>query len=273
MSRRQTRSEITDPLKSAFDAVRTIDETVPALIEYGDLSGIDQLVKRLASALKISPEILAPLSEQARARIEEQRANTGRKLRQAAEVMGCEVQYRPPYVSVGCVTLHEKRPGEWSLAVLDGVVLETIRTTNGKVLAEHAFAKIEEIESALQKTDAFIEDLQAAREAVRGSATNPIPVNLLMVLGSHGRSLKKLLTSADNLGAGQGLSRAQFGYLLSRVAHQGSESGKSAILKLRFSGATQHDTKQPQHFIPIPDNSDPRRMTGHRRVTSVTISD
>lgn len=260
-----------EPTAQALAAIKAIEAAFKTLVAEADVSAIDKLLGELALALDVPTSILSPASERVRTTLLQQRGSLANDLREIAEARGCEVRCPLPYVSVGCVTLHERRPNEWSLSVLDDVPIQTIRTTNGRSLAAHALRVIDDIESFLEKWRSFTKDLRSARDALRRANDDTIPANALMLLCAHGSALHALLTSPRGAPADPGISRAQFGFLLRRLA---DEAGTASIgLTLAFSGATQHDTRHPEHYISIPDVPDPRRHCGHRRVASVTLSE
>ena len=255
-----------DTGRSAQEAVKAIEIATRDLMERGDVLTLEELLPKLASALGVPTVVFDSITDRAQATAEQLRAAMGKDLHDCAEKAGCDAEFKPPYVSVGCVTYHEKPPGEWSLSILDSVVIDTIRTTSGDVLVEHAVQRIKNIESALGTIDSFSQDLKIAHSAICTTRSDPAPANLLMLLCSHGKSLRRLLSSSEKTRFEQGFSRAQFGYMLSCLAQRESSGG------VRLIGATQHDTKSPQRYIAVPNNPDPRRTAGSRRVSAISIT-
>lgn len=270
---RPQRAGTQDPKKQASLAVEQLGFALNELIDQGNLSGVEKVVADLSSTIGLEETAVAPLLHRAREEAGRRPVGFDPELRAAAQKEGCAFESKHPYLLFGCITLHEKKPGEWTLSILDGVQVETIRSRRANVVAEHCIAQIVRIEDVLGRANALTEDILTAWDVLRGSAPghDSISANLLMVLASHGRGLKNVLVSADAGERRSPLSRAQFGYLLARIS-RGADNGLPSGIKIRFSGADQARTKNPANYIAIPENDDPRRTTGRRLVSTITIS-
>jgi hypothetical protein len=270
MSSRTPQGNLPDAPKVALDAIETV---LRSTCETGDTKDFVKLLHGLGDTLGLSNEVLDSLSNRMRTKIDDLRRDVWRDLRDEAEKFGVEVQCRPPYATLGAVKLEQKPSGDWALSVHDSVILETFRDAPGRLIAERVIDRIEKIEAALKDVRPFAEALVFASESVSGSQAGEVSANVLMVMSSFGRSLKKCLTSSDHLPAtSPGLSRAQFGYLLCRLSDLGFESTDPGIPSLRFHGATQFDTKQTYRYVSVPKNSDPRRISDAQLVAKITVS-
>lgn len=276
MLKNKHKSSKSDLMTNVARAVIDIKTTLEQLVLEANIQAIDQVEEIFALEFGFPVKSLSEFRKRASALIDEQRSNFNRELQEVAEQSMCQVQNRTPHVSVGCVVFKQKKDkndewsGEWSVSVIDHVEIEVIRTYSGRFLAEHALRIIKKIENALEDSSKFIQDLLYVREVMRGANDNSLPANLMMVLCSHGRALKKLLKSSDSLQLEKGLSRAQFGFLLRRISeiNMGSSSPKISLI-----GATQLDTKQVQSFISVPDKDTPRSITHFKSITSIKINE
>ena len=238
----------------------------------GNLAEARRLAADLQNLLGIAPEALAPWLQEVEDASKGIRASLGGELKAAAEDVGCQFDFRPPYVSMGCVTLHEVSTGTWNLSVLDGVTLESLHTHSAATLAQAARRHIDAIQETLSKARPFAKTLVAAYDLLRQSQPDQshFSPNLLMALPRYGRGLKKELTSAVE--EGTPLSRAQFGFLLSHIHSRGGEWGDDAV-RLDFKGATQHVTRDPFRFVSLPGEDDPRRSSQPTPISSLKVVD
>ena len=203
--------------------------------------------------------------------METQRSKTGGALKSAAKEAACHFDFRPPNAEFGCVLLRENRPGRWALSILDNVAVETLSSTDGSWLGKAALRHITGIEKSLDRVDQFAHELAEAALVCRRAEAGPVPANLLMLLTSFGRGLKRELTSSNGSTGRAGVARAEFGYLLSRVHRLAKE--KDAYPRLSFSGAAQGDAAKAHQFIAVPDSDDPRQRTNRRLVSAITVSE
>jgi hypothetical protein len=268
MAKSRRADQDSDPAKEALAGLKSFSGSLEALIEQGAFAEVRRIVGKLGSSLELEKDALEPFLKKAEARITEQAKVTTRDLKDAAASSEIEVEVRSPYVSVGCVRLHEKKPGEWTVSVLDNVPGAVIRTSNGSLLAERAVGIIEGVERRLRDGEGFLESLSLAASAFDLAK---VPVNPLMVLCSHGRGLKKGFSSADTLPPRDGLSRGEFGHLLAWIKAEGaSETSEGA--RIHFHGATQQETNRAHQFVPVPDRPEPRKILKHRLISRISIS-
>lgn len=269
MATRKTGSNaVTDP-KTILEMVQYARQ---ALGDRGDGTALEQLVAGLAAELRLPEAAIAEELARDRERVDERRRRIGPELLEAAQAANCTAEYKHPFVTVGCVTFKEVKPGEWKMSILDSIQVGTVNTGSGKILVEQAVARIVEIEESLRRTEAFAKDLLTASDALLAGASRPVPLNVVMVLCSQGTWLSKALASSHRLAGERGLSRAQFGFLIANVLQLSADGTSSKIrLRIRLHGATQSDTKQPNRYIAVPDSVDPRRESKSRMITSATI--
>jgi hypothetical protein len=261
-----------EPARQVHDATKALATALRKLREHGDIATLKRSFKTLEKELELQVDIFAPAIADVEAGLKCARERLGNELKQLAREANCEFKYVPPHITFGCVTLQEKTTGVWELSVLDGVPLETIRTVGASRLANRAVWHIEQIEAALAKSEAFLEILAAAYEMARVSApeASQFSPNLLMLLASFGRTLKKQLVSVSGSEV-RPLTRAQFGFLLERIRRMRNELEATSIPTLRFEGAVVQVTHQPSRFVAIPNGTDPRRNLPYRLVSSVAL--
>ncbi|HRY15581.1 MAG: hypothetical protein KDJ31_13360 [Candidatus Competibacteraceae bacterium] len=253
--------------------VDALAESLSALRAQGNLKDFTDVVKHLQKSLDLPLEVIDQMIKIAEQEARRARKALGSGMKEAAEKQGCHFDYRPPYISFGCVTFHEqeKNPGTWELSILDGVVIETLSSQNATRLAEAALGKINRIKDALSKEEAFVKNLIAAYEWWRliSPENRYVSPNLLMLLCTYGRGFRKQLTSAINTSSSP-LARAEFSYLLARV-HRRATEGVKGFPKMEFHGATQHVTKDPFRFIAIPNLDDPCQMTQSQLIAGLAL--
>lgn len=270
MAKQRRSAEANDAAKTGTEAAKTVRLAIDAMINAGEFAGIEKVVKELARRLDIPREAFSDLLERARQAVDAGRAKTGEALKTAAKEAGCQFDYRPPNAEFGCVLLRERSPGQWSLSILDNVSIETCSTTDGSALGEVALRHITEIEKALGGVDQFAKDLVESATACRRTDNGPLPANLLMLLTSFGRGLKRELVSSKGTSNRPGLSRAEFGFLLARLHRLARKDQEYP--QLSFVGAAQGDAAKAHHFLAVPDADDPRKKSNRRLISAITVS-
>jgi hypothetical protein len=253
------------PLSMGLDAVRLLGDAIESMSEQGDVSGLEQVFSKLALSVGVSADAFSPAVEKALHQAEQIKADFGPQLKKTAAEVTCQFSLRQPFVSLGCVRLHEKSEGKWVLSILDNEPIETIRSLDARVLVERSVTYIEQVEAALKDIDGFAENLKRAYATAKGDNCDRVSANLLMVLCSHGRQLKKHASSSGHIDIKTGFTRAQFSYLLGALKH--SQSG----FPLHYHGATQHES-QPERYIAVPESPDPRVICECHRITAITIN-
>jgi len=271
------RSNISDPKNEASRAIEQLDAAFEELVDQGNLAGLVEMVNNLASIMGLDETALVPFLERVKRESSAVPHEFFKGLEELAREEECDFANRRPFISFGCVTIREndKKPGEWSLSILDGVQVERVRTRRPETLAARCLEHIVRIEDALSKTKAIAEDIQVAWEVLRGvfPTVDSVPANLLMLLASHGKRLRKLIESADQLWNKNGLSRAQFGFVLSRIQRGAASGTEEFPIRVDTRGAPQGKAQDPRNYIPIPEADSPRRqLTNPRLVHHIVIS-
>ncbi len=242
---------------SVYNHTDALAGAITSLRAEGNLKAFTDAVKYIQKALDLPNETAEQWIAKAEQEAPKIRQSLGAGLKEAAQKNGCGFEFRPPYISFGAITFHERNPGTWELSIMDGVVIETLSTQNADSLATAALAKIKRIKDVLDKDEMHVKNLVAAYDWLQLSSTENrhVSPNLLMLLCTYGKGLRKQLTSAT-ANAVQPLSRAEFSYLLARI-HRRAAEGIKGFPKLAFHGAIHVVTKDPSRFISIPGTDDP----------------
>lgn len=254
-----------DPLPGALRTIGELAAAIAALQERGDIEGLNKVFDDFCAATEIQQDAFSTIISKANKRSEQLRKEFGHEIRELTRAVNCACDIKLPYVTIGCVKLHEKSQGRWELSVLDSEAITSFRAKLAEDLVENALEQIKAIEVALGKVDEFVRDLRKAYVFAKSDKVDRVSANLLMLLTSYGRNLKKYLSSSGDLIGGGGFSRAQFGFLLS-AAHRAVP--RDSII---MHGATQNDNK-PEKYVSVPKSVDPRELCEYRRITSLTIS-
>lgn len=249
---------------------KALAEAASVVCAEGNLAGAQRIAACVQNLLDASPDALKPWLDKAQGATSRLRHSLGADLRDLAASHRCHFDFRPPYITFGCVTLHERTAGIWELSILDGVTIDTLPTQSATTIANAAFNHIRAIEDSLKDAKLFAKTLGAAYQWLR----HVIPErtffspNLLMLLCTHGRGIRRQLTSS--LDSGAPISRAQFGFLLSRVHTAGQSWGKEGV-RLEYHGATQHVTKDASRFVSLPGSDDPRHHSQHTPIADLAV--
>jgi len=265
MTSKNSAMQTKEPLTMGLESVRVLSDAISSLRDLGDVDGLEQVLAKLAIATGVSTEVLSPTISLARHRAEQIAADFGQLLKKTAGAAACEFTLKLPFISLGCVRLHKKSECKWSLSVLDNEPIETIRALDARILVEKSIAQIETVEATLKNLVEFEATLKSAYVFAKGDNCDRVSANLLMVLCSHGSKLKKHASSSGQMDIKAGLTRAQFGYLLSALRH--SMSGSS----FQYHGATQSES-QSDKYIAVPESPNPRVLCDCGRVTAITIN-
>ena len=243
---------------SVYNHTDALAGAITSLCAEGNLKAFTDAVKYMQKTLDLPNETIEQWIAKAEQEAPKIRQSLGAGLKEAAQKNSCGFEFRPPYISFGAVTFHERTPGTWELSIMDGVVIETLSTQNAASLATAALAKIKRIKDVLDKDELHVKNLVAAYDWLRLSSTENryVSPNLLMLLCTYGKGLRKQLTSAATANSVQPLSRAEFSYLLARI-HRRAAEGIKGFPKLAFRGAIHVVTKDPSRFISIPGTDDP----------------
>jgi hypothetical protein len=225
------------------------------LAESGQAASLQKAIGALATELSVPIDAFSELIATADAAAKDSRRKIGDDLRQAATDAACAFEFRLPFVTFGCVTLHEKDVGVWELTILDKTVLRTLRTLRASELAAAALEQIVAIENVLQRSGDIGKEMATAYESFqRAGGGEEISPNLLMLLCSHGRDLRKHLA----LGSAPSpslLSRPQMGFLLRRLVKDSTSQDK----RWRLKPATIHVTKDSHRYVSVPKTEGPRQ--------------
>ena len=243
---------------SVYNHTDALAGAITSLCAEGNLKAFTDAVKYMQKTLDLPNETAEQWIAKAEQEAPKIRQSLGAGLKEAAQKNGCGFEFRPPYISFGAVTFHERNPGTWELSIMDGVVIEALSTQNADSLATAALAKIKRIKDVLDKDEMHVKNLVAAYDWLQLSSTENryVSPNLLMLLCTYGKGLRKQLTSAMTANSVQPLSRAEFSYLLARI-HRRAVEGIKGFPKLAFRGAIHVVTKDPSRFISIPGTDDP----------------
>ena len=245
--------------------------SLKALKDRGDVAGFENAVRELQDALQLPDDVVRVWLGEAAEREREVRRQLGPGLKEAALREACHFEFRPPYVTLGCVTIFEKQPGLWHLSVLDTVVIKRIETQNAEELANAALDIIRGIDAALLQAQELGKGVVVALQWL-GDAYADMPdqpVNLVRLLCTYGKELRRGLGSTMDLPK-YVLSREAFGYVLARLqrlAHEGSDGYPT----LAFRGATQHVTPDPTRYVSVPKDDNPRSKSTHSAVTAIAV--
>lgn len=259
---------------SVYNHTDTLAGAIASLRSQGNIKEFTAAVKYVQTKLDLPTEVVDQWVAKAEQEAPKIRHTLGSGLKEIAERNGCSFDFRPPYISFGCVMLHERIPETWDLSVLDGVVIESLSTQDAASLSGAALTQINRIQEALSKEEPFAKGLIAAYNWLRQAKTKPedrfVAPNLLMVLCTYGKGLRKQLTSAVSTTPVSPLSRAEFSYLLARVRSR-AMAGVKGFPKLEFHGATQLVTKDPSRFISIPNQDDPHQTTHSDPIAGIAL--
>jgi len=253
------------------DAAANLGQAISNLVEAGAVQVLEKLLQRLAASTSQGIETFEGILRQAKDTQTRLEARVSSDITRSARTAKCEVRCNPPFYTIGCVTIHHGKSGKWDLTVLDKVVVESTTVASGTSLAQLATAQISQIENSLSNVERFREILLEICKVLPKSLLQELPVNLLLLLCSQGRHLRKALTSGPHGPESNCVSRAQLGYLLSHLVKQPSSGKKQKRLELKFVGATQHDTAANHSYIAVPESDDPKKMTEPRMVRAVKL--
>lgn len=261
-----------DLSRQAKREVRALRKTLAELQGHAHPPTFTRVAEEIRKELGLSSKGFDPLITEAEDRAAEAQRELAKRLKERAEAADCQFSYKSPHLSFGCVTLYEKKKGEWEVSVLDSVPLDKIYGNNADVLADTALRLINDIDEALARVDSFIRDLRRVHQHMHSLAPDleGLSPNLLMVLCASGQNFRRHLTTGVTDGR-KALSRPQMSYLLRRTDEL-SRRGEIP-LQLRLTPATQHVKGESFRYLTVPRNSNPRIPASGELVRKVNLID
>jgi len=248
MSNRVPESVLQHSLK---DLARYLEDAV----RHGSVQGVDNLDAALVSELNLPEGVLA----RHRARADAERQRWGMELpeliRAEAERLGYQVEVRLPYVQIGCVRFQQGagQSDTWSVSILDSTTIETLPVSPGDELVKCADRHIRRIAERLKSGRSFGDALEKSCRALALLGVVPAPICLVMLMCGCGKRIDRALAHGTEKGQWEGMSRAEFSYLLRAIT-----VADGTTFELRK--ATQRETKHDKAHVFLPTDTDPHSI-------------
>jgi hypothetical protein len=260
-----------DPVADGKRAASEVKAAIHRLIEEGTPATVHEVLLTLARELDLDVSRFSEVEALAQQTLLRHRECCGLQLRTAAAEAKCSFSYNPPHIQFGCVHLFESKPGLWSISVLDDVPVQLVATHSGRILAETALKQIAAVESTLKALERHRKSVLRSVEACQQlfGRSKDLPINLVMLLTGLGGNAKQLLANPIQPTAADGLSRAQFGFVITAMLSRPRDGARAA--EMSVGGATQVSTTSADRFLAIPETQDPRQPGNRRLVATVSI--